>query len=145
MAFVRDVSERKKAQHYLAAHYAATCILAETTKIEEALPRILRAVCTSLDWEAGTIWKADPTMQEIRCVTSYEDATARLPSLVMALQELSCQAGTGLVGRVWSTAKPSWVADLTNATACPCQHLARENGLRSALAVPILLGKDVWG
>ena len=29
VAFVRDVSERKKAQRYLAAHYAATCILAD--------------------------------------------------------------------------------------------------------------------
>ena len=145
VAFVRDVSERKKAQHYLAAHYAATCILAETTTIEEALPRVLRAICTSLEWEAATVWKIDATRQEIRCVASHEDTAARLPSLVVTLQELSCQAGTGLAGRVWSTAKPSWVADLTHATPCPCQHLAREVGLCSALAIPVLQGKEVWG
>jgi PAS domain S-box-containing protein len=145
VAFVRDVSERKKAQHHLAAHYAATCILAEANTITGALPQLLRAVCMSLDWEAGTIWTKDATTQAIRCVTSYEDVATHLPSLVTTLQELSCLAGTGLPGRVWSTAKATWVADLKGAPACPCQILAGELGLHSALALPILLGKEVWG
>ncbi len=133
VAFVRDVSDRKKAQYHLAAHYAATCILAEAVTIAEALPRILRTVCTTLEWEAGTVWKMDPTTQSIRCAISYEDGNASLPNLVTTLQELSCLAGTGLAGRVWSTAKPTWVADLTKATACPCQHLANVVGLRARL------------
>ncbi len=145
VAFIRDVSERKKAQRCLAAHYAATCILAETISVPDALPSILRAVCSSLDLEAGTIWKTDRVAREMRCVASYEDAAVRLPNLVSALQEVSCKVGGGLPGQVWMTARPVWVADMTTAVACVYQQRACEMGLRSALAIPILMGREVWG
>ena len=50
VAFVRDVSEHEEGPTLPAPTAPATCILAEANKIGEALPPILRAVCTSLDW-----------------------------------------------------------------------------------------------
>src|SRR5438034_3629527 len=80
VAFVRDVSKRKQAQRYLAAHYTSTCILAGAQALDEVLPRILQAVCDGLNWEAGTLWRVDSATNTIRCTESYEAPAARLPS-----------------------------------------------------------------
>jgi PAS domain S-box-containing protein len=144
VAFVRDVSKRKKAQRYLAAHYAATCILAEAATMAEVLPRILRAVCASLNWDVGTVWKVDEAANVIRCVDSYEDPASQLAQRV-ATRALACAAGVGLPGRVWSTKEPAWVSDLARTADCPCRPLAAELGLRSAFAFPVLLDAEGWG
>jgi PAS domain S-box-containing protein len=60
VAFVRDISSRKRAQRYLATHYAATCILAEARTLTDALTRILRILCDSLHWEVGAYWQFAP-------------------------------------------------------------------------------------
>jgi PAS domain S-box-containing protein len=146
VAFIRDVSQRKKEQNYLAAHYAATCTLAEVKTLEKALPRILQAICDSLKWEAGTLWQADPAANVLRCAGSYEIPDARLPSLQSAARPLALPPGEGLPGRAWSTQEAVWVEDLLSRTpASPCERLATELGLRSGIAFPLLLGMDVWG
>jgi PAS domain S-box-containing protein len=144
VAFVRDVTERKKAQRYLAAHYAATCILAEAATMDDALSRIMRAVCASLNWEVGSLWRVDAGGEMLRCVDSYEDPSAGLAKLSTAVGELACAPGAGLPGRVWASAKPDWV-DLTRTPSCPCHRLVGALGLRSAFAFPILLGEEAWG
>src|SRR5207249_733316 len=111
VAFVRDVTQRKKAQSYLAAHYTATCTLAEAQTLGEALPQILLAICDSLNWDAGTFWRIDGSANVIRCAGSYEVPGSRLPNLVDAAQALALPSGVGLPGRAWSTGEPVWVED----------------------------------
>ena len=57
-AAARDVTARRSAERRLAAAHAVTSVLAEAPTLDAATPRILRAVCESLDWEAGAIWRA---------------------------------------------------------------------------------------
>jgi PAS domain S-box-containing protein len=146
VAFIRDVSKRKKAQRYLAAHYAATCILAEAQTLGEALPRLLQAVCESLGWEVGMVWQIDTASQTIRRIDSYEDQASPLASGGRMSEPLPLAETGGLVGRVRSSGEPAWVEDLAGkATACSCQRFLAERGLRSAFACPVWLGKDMWG
>jgi PAS domain S-box-containing protein len=145
VAFIRDVRQRKKAQTYLAAHYAATCVLAEVKTLEQAMPRILQAICDGLGWEAAAFWQIDPSAAVSRCTVSYEMPDARLPSLRAAAQPLALGPGDGLPGRAWSGQDPVWVEDLTRAASSPADRLASELGLRSGVAFPFLLGMDVWG
>ena len=58
-AAARDITERKRAERRLAAGFAVTAVLAEETTLSAATPRILRAICDSLDWEFGAIWRVD--------------------------------------------------------------------------------------
>jgi C4-dicarboxylate-specific signal transduction histidine kinase len=46
--------------------------------------------------------------------------------------------GVGLPGRVWSSKQPTWVRDVTLDQNFPRVGLAREAGLRAALALPII-------
>ncbi len=137
VAFVRDVSQRKKAQSYLAAHYAATCTLAEAQTLGEALPQIMRAICDSLNWDAGTFWRSDARANVIRCAGSYEAIEARLPSLANAAQALPLPPGIGLPGRAWSSGEPVWVEDLRRTQASDWERFLMGLGVRSAVAFPL--------
>src|SRR5262249_43678456 len=52
-----DVTERKREDARLAAQYAVTRVLADAPSLAVATPRILRAVCESLGWSVGAIWR----------------------------------------------------------------------------------------
>ncbi len=145
VAFVRDVTQRKRAQTYLAAHYAATCTLAEAKSVDEALPPILRAICDSLGWDAGTFWRADGLGAVIRCAGSYEAPDAGLPNLVAAAEAVAVRPRVGLLGGAWAVGVADWVEDLTRATLSPCEELALGLGMRSAVAFPLAHGARVWG
>lgn len=54
----QDITERKRAEQLFAAQHAVTKLLAELTSPEEAAPRILQAICQTLDWDVGLLWPA---------------------------------------------------------------------------------------
>jgi len=149
IAFTRDVSKRKQAQRYLTAHYAATCILAESPSLADALPRILHAICEALDWHAGGYWQLDPDAHLLRCtgVCSASDSSAVgwKPNRSDSVGGAVCGLGQGLPGRVWQNSKSEWVEDITHLPDCPCLRLLGDRPIRSAFALPILLGQEVCG
>jgi PAS domain S-box-containing protein len=144
IAFTRDVSKRKQAQRYLTAHYAATCILAESPCLDDALPRILQAIGEALYWDVGVFWRLDPDARLLRCANVYEDSTGQTPK-TSADESLTCSPGQGLPGRVWYSGQPGWVEDLSETPDCPCRLLGGPRQLRGALAFPITLGPEVCG
>src|SRR6267143_4039091 len=54
---IRYAVERKRVERRLAAQHAVTSVLAESATLNDATPRILQAVCESLEWEMGALWK----------------------------------------------------------------------------------------
>jgi DNA-binding NtrC family response regulator len=56
---IRHAIERKRLERRLAAQHAVTRVLAESATLSEATPRILQAICESLEWEMGALWKVD--------------------------------------------------------------------------------------
>src|SRR5206468_12775452 len=53
LSVIRDVTAQKEAERRLAAQYAVTRVLAELNSLREAAPKILQAICDSVDWETG--------------------------------------------------------------------------------------------
>jgi PAS domain S-box-containing protein len=145
VAFTRDVSKRKQAQRYLTAHYAATCILAEARDLAETLPRVLRAVCDSLHWAAGTVWRVDAGANLLRCAEAHEAPRGGTGRFADAVRQLTFAPGSGLPGRVWSSRKPVWIDDLEQSGGGSCKALAADCGLHGGFAFPIVLGREVYG
>jgi len=58
----RDITERKRAEQRLAAQYAVTRVLAETTTLHEAIPSMLQAICDTWDGH-GPLLARRPTGQ----------------------------------------------------------------------------------
>ncbi|RPH54652.1 GAF domain-containing protein, partial [bacterium] len=130
--------------HRLAAEHGVTRALAGARSLEEAAPGILEAIGGNLGWAAGAFWQRDPEDGDLFCVEvwysrpdlrSFEEVTTRtrLPP------------GKGLPGRVWETRGPVWVRDLASDPHVVRRELSAVLGLRTALAFPVLLEREILG
>ncbi len=144
IAFARDVSKRKRAQRYLTAHFAATCILAEARSLPDAMPRILQSVCEALSWDAGAYWGVDAKSESLGCEVVYRSPLLEIANLANS-QPIVCKPDQGLAGRAWTLGKPDWCEDLCNLEDSPCLAITAPLKVHGAFAFPIFCGKEVCG
>ena len=144
-AIATDVTERKQEDARLATQHAVTRVLAEAPTLASATPRILQAICESLDWSVGAIWRVDREEKLLRCVETWHMPSARVSQFDRRTHSRTFSAPVGLPGRVWSQASPAWIEDVTRDPNFPRASIAAEEGLHAAFGFPILLGDEVLG
>ena len=103
----------------LAIEHAVTRVLDESESIEEAAPRIIRAICEPLGWACGARWHSDDPGQVLRCAETWGIAAAGIDEFLAAS----------------ARRQPSF----------RCAADAVQAGLRSAFAFPIKRGTQVIG
>ena len=119
--------------------------LAESSTLEEAAPRMLKAVCQALGWECGAVWQVNRARNTLHCVGTWEMPGVPLEEFTAATVAHTFAIGMGLPGRVWSNRQPVWVRDVTSDLNFPRARVAERVGLHSAFALPILQGRRVGG
>src|SRR5207249_11890943 len=67
-AYLRDITERKRAEGRRNARLAVTQVLAEAATVHEAAPNMLAAICKGLDWDIGALWTLDQPAAALRCL-----------------------------------------------------------------------------
>lgn len=138
----RDVTERRRLDARLAAQYEVTRALAEVSDFNEAVPRILRAVCEALGWEAGALWALEREAGVLRFVESWSAHGIDARAFVLARgSELVC--GEALPGRVWERGEALWVEDLAGNGRFPRSAAAAREGLHGAFAFPATLRGEI--
>jgi PAS domain S-box-containing protein len=135
-----DVSHRR-----LVAEHATSRVLAESTRLAEATPRVLEAVCTTLDWEHGAFWQVDPQAGVLRCVDLWTPPGARFAEFEALSRATTFAPGVGLPGRVWAERRPAFIADVLQDANFPRAPVAAREGLHAAAGFPILVGGAVFG
>jgi two-component system sensor histidine kinase/response regulator len=123
----------------LHAEYATVRALAESSSLSEAAPRILQAVCETFDWAYGALWRLDPPGDLLRCVDAWHLPSGCGEDLAVRSRGLSFERGQGLPGRVWSSGEPVWIADITREEGFRRVDVAEADGLRTVLAIPVLV------
>ena len=144
-ATARDITERKRGEKRLVAQYAVTSVLAEAAMMEEATPNILQAVCESVEWELGLIWKVDRQANLLRCLEMWHAATVDVAEFKAVSKVMTFPPGIGLPGRVWASGEPAWIADVIRDANFPRVPIAASTGLHAAFGFPILFGGEVTG
>ena len=144
-AIAADVTDRKCQEARLAAQYAVTRVLAEAPTLATATPRILTAICESLGWSVGAIWRVDQKDKLLRCVQTWHMPAAPVPKFGRATRGETFSLGVGLPGRVWLQVQPVWIEDVTRDTNFPRALIAAQEGLHAAFGFPILLKTEVLG
>ncbi|MCA1568342.1 MAG: PAS domain S-box protein [Acidobacteria bacterium] len=141
----RDISERKRVQLRLNAQHSVTRILAEAETVAEASARIIQAVCESLGWDVGEIWRLHPDENHLRCAEGWHGpfVTDEVFAEMCGINPLP--PGVGMPGRVWSSGEPVWITDIAREENFPRARIAQRAGLRSAFAFPVKLGAEVIG
>jgi len=141
----REIQEHQRTERRLGMQYAVTRILAASATLDEAAPKMLQAVCESLEWDVGLIWNLDRTNQLLRCIECWHRPAVRVPEFEARSRQRTFSPGIGLPGRVWSSGKPAWIPDVTQDANFPRAAVAVQEGLHGAFAFPILLGQEMLG
>jgi PAS domain S-box-containing protein len=140
-----DITERKRVEDRLRVQHTVALILAEAATIEEATPRILRAMGECLGWDVGALWRVDRGAEVLRCVELWHEASIEVPKFERVSREFTFVRGLGLPGRVWSSLEPEYIHDVVPDDNFPRAPIAEQEGLHAAFGFPILLGGEVLG
>jgi PAS domain S-box-containing protein len=142
-----DITERKRIEQRVTAQHAVTRVLAASTTLGEATPKILQAVCEVSGWVVGAIWDVDRAADVLRCVDVWrrQNAAANIAGFETETRALTFARGVGLPGRVWASGESSWVPDVTRESNFPRATEASAAGLHAGFAFPIRLADEVTG
>jgi len=144
-AFVRDITARKRTERQLASQYAVTRVLAESRTLEEAGPKILQAICESLEWELGIFWRLDRQGSVLRCLEVWQSPSLNAEEFVLATWQHAFALGKGLPGRIWQGGQPTWIMDVAQESNFPRADTAAKVGLHGAFGFPVRVGTEVEG
>ena len=129
----------------LTAEYVAARVLLDATSFEEAAPKILEAICSTLGWEHGAVWTVDREMDVLRCTEMWTSPSASFPEFDALSRRTTFRRGIGLPGRVWATGEPAWIPDVVRDTNFPRAPVGAREGLHAAFGFPVLLRGEVFG
>lgn len=142
---LRDITERKRAEGRLRAHYTTTHILAESSTIAEATPKIIQAICESLGWDLGELWLVDRQANVLRYVENWHKPSLQVSEFEALTQQITFSPGVGLPGRTWVSGQPTWITDITHDANFLRTAVAAKEGLHGAFGFPILSGSETFG
>ena len=146
ISIVEDITARKHIEERQAIEYGVTLLLAEAPSIEAAIPAVIQIVCEKLGYAYGARRVFDPQADMLRTMESW--CSPRLQADEFR-RESTRSVGHGNRGglnrRVWETSEAAWIEDIEQETTLRRRAAALEAGLRSAFAIPVLLGNEFYG
>ncbi len=139
----QDITERKQADaelHLLGTLHLAT---ASAEDVRSALAAALERVCETTGWVLGGAWLPSSDGSHLDYACGWHRGPADLEQFRIVSERFEFAPGQGLPGRVWSSERPAWVADVTVDTNFPRARWALRAGLKAALAVPVAADGEV--
>jgi hypothetical protein len=140
-----DITELRLREQQLNAQNVTTSVLVESATLAEAMPRVLEAICKSLDWAMGAHWSVDPQTQVLCCAEMHVASPGALQEMVEVNRRVTFRLGIGLPGRVWNTGRAAWIADVVHDPNFPRAPAAAKDGLHGAFCFPIIGPPRVFG
>jgi two-component system, sensor histidine kinase and response regulator len=128
-----------------AAEYATAKVLAQAAGLAEAMPRILEAICTTLGWEHGALWRVDAQARALQCVAAWHIPEVDFSGFEELSRHRTFSPGEGLPGRVWASGRPTFIPDVLQDSNFPRAPVAAREGLHAAFGFPIVLGSRILG
>jgi len=92
----QDVTEREQAMRRVTTEASIIRALAESPTLQEAAPRLLRAICETQEWDVGTFWRLDPRTGTLRCLDFWHAAD-------LEVSELSVSAAKRVMRGTWDS------------------------------------------
>ena len=130
------MSERLTGQRRRVATFGIGEVLAEATDMAQAAPAILRRVCENLGWQIGAVWLLDADVQKLRCHAFWSEPGTPAAAFEDATNQIAFEAGAGLPGRVWASARAVWIEDVSKDPNFPRAPAAATAGVHGAIGFP---------
>ncbi len=141
----RDITKRKRDEHYLALQHSVSQVLAETSDLSEVAPKLLETISANLDWQFAAFWSVTPEKSSLRLVAHWRHPSSTgVEEFEGASTQSNVVPAAGFPGRIWTSKQPLWIPDFAS-EAFPRSAAAARGNLHTAFGFPIILGEEVLG
>lgn len=137
--------ERARARRRTTLQSAVSRALAESDSLAQAEEKLLPALCKYLECSYGQIWHCDVRGLTLENVRTFRVASGVLSKFEGRVRDIRYARGQGLPGRVWELGTPLLIPNLMHAELFPGWEVAVQEGARSLVAFPIVIGVRVLG
>lgn len=144
VGFLRDISERKRAESQLEFQLRESRLMLELSDLasrnesfEGSLVATLDAICELAGWPVGHAFVVPEEEASLRSGPWSSDARQTATALVETTEALEFRYGMGLPGRVLQSGEPLWLSRVQSDENFPRRGL----GFESAFAFPIYSGE----
>lgn len=127
----------------IAAQYAVTKILQETSTFEEATVQVLETIGEILNFQVGILWNVNAESNLLECATIWHSSADKYSQFEAITLNLSPVSGFGLIRNAWKLGNYVWLEDINHSFEDPRKHSATEAELKGSIAFPIKKGTDV--
>jgi PAS domain S-box-containing protein len=139
----RDVTQQNRRERRLGMQLEVSQIVGESTSPEEALPKVLAALCTTLGYDLANLWVVDEVQQNIRFDCTWSAPGRTFEEFQRETASWIFSRGQGLPGYVWALGAARWVPDLREDHGFLRSQAARIDGLITGWAVPVRVGNRI--
>lgn len=142
----RDITESRRAARRLQTEHAVAQILAEASDFNVAAPRLLAALCQTLNVDVSELWVPDADGEKLR-LEHFRSTLSKWEAedFERITAGMGIRSGAGLAGQVWRTRQPAWMSDVAGDETLVHRFPAHRYRLRTGMAFPILLEYEVPG
>lgn len=134
---VRDITTRRRAEENLAVQYGVTRVLAGSSTLSEATPRLLQAIGEGVGWQLGELWSVEAEANRLRRHGVWHAAGMDTSEFEAVSRDVTFARGEGLPGCVWAQDQPLWMADIIAERCFLRLSAAAKVGLHGAFGFPI--------
>ena len=131
------------AEEYFRVSYSAIRILSESKAAPPALTAVLHLLCKELHWDIGLVWTIDHQAVAMACEAIWNSGDFNNFETVSHSRKFA--PGEGSPGTVWLGKRSIWARQLAELPSFPRLSVARMDGLKSGVFVPIKAGERILG
>ncbi|MDI6761968.1 MAG: ATP-binding protein [Thermodesulfobacteriota bacterium] len=142
-AFDEMIGKRKRAEEEVRLLQTITFAISETGDVHSALKIVLQKVCEATGWIMGEAWVPNSDGTNLECSPAWYSRVEGLEKFRKESEKFTFPLGIGLPGRAWSSKKPVWVGNVTLDSNFPRAEIAKGVGLKTAMAIPVLIGDEI--
>jgi diguanylate cyclase (GGDEF)-like protein/PAS domain S-box-containing protein len=141
----RDITAQRREQRLVALEHGVTRILTEAHDVAGALREVMRAVCESEAWDCARFFRLQGAGEAMRCEETWAAGDGRLARFAAQSRGATIARGAGIVGLVWESGEPVWIADVTRDRRVWPGARVREAGVHGAFVFPVTFEGRVLG
>src|SRR5438874_4847295 len=127
----------------LAAQFAVTSALAESSSLPQATPKLLQYICEAVGFELGELWCVNAESNTLHIEGSWHLPTYEVDEFEKAGRKTILFPGIDLIGRVLQSGQPEWIDNVVADSNFPRAPVAQRVGLHGAFAFPIRVADQV--
>ncbi|TMH89409.1 MAG: EAL domain-containing protein [Betaproteobacteria bacterium] len=138
----KDVTDTRRAQELQSLEHSVAHSIAEAESVTAGMTAVIQAICETESWECGRYLRVDEEVGALRLDVSWgvpERAIQRYLERSGDLsREVAYKPGVGLIGQVWRSGQPLWVADVTKDARVLQTAFTSDVGIRGGFVFPVI-------